>query len=172
MLYLCFWLPFSTVPDASLVPSYTAALSMFAFSAWLESFAEPYVILSLRFGLDGQYAFAQGFLVITQRVFVVILIITIPILPVHAFCFAQVCLRSRKLIDNDVKISNLNESEKHEVTMRKLQKKRRGSPNMRMKFKFHRANSSVLFDSILSICQLFFSTLSIHFNGKSFVTKA
>uniref|UniRef100_A0A8R1TXC8 Protein RFT1 homolog n=1 Tax=Onchocerca volvulus TaxID=6282 RepID=A0A8R1TXC8_ONCVO len=90
LLYLCFWLPFSTVPDTSLVPSYVAALSMFAFSAWLESFAEPYVILSLRFGMDAQYAFAQGFLVITQRVFVLVLIITIPMLPVYAFCCAQI----------------------------------------------------------------------------------
>ncbi|EJD76509.1 hypothetical protein LOAG_16579 [Loa loa] len=90
MLYLCFWLPFSSVPDASLVPSYAVALSMFGLSAWLESFAEPYVILSLRFGMDVQYAFAQGFLVITQRVFVLILIITVPMLPVYAFCCAQV----------------------------------------------------------------------------------
>ncbi|VDM20071.1 unnamed protein product [Wuchereria bancrofti] len=90
VLYLCFWLPFSTVPDASLVPSYAAALSVFAFSAWLESFAEPYVILSLRFGMDAQYAFAQGFLVISQRVFVLILTVMVPILPVYAFCFAQV----------------------------------------------------------------------------------
>ncbi|VDN94165.1 unnamed protein product [Brugia pahangi] len=91
VLYLCFWLPFSTPPDASLVPSYTTALSMFAFSAWLESFAEPYVILSLRFGMDAQYAFAQSFLVISQRVFALILITMVPILPVYAFCFAQVC---------------------------------------------------------------------------------
>lgn len=90
VLYLCFWLPFSTLPDASLVPSYTTALSMFAFSAWLESFAEPYVILSLRFGMDAQYAFAQSFLVISQRVFALILVIMVPILPVYAFCFAQV----------------------------------------------------------------------------------
>ncbi|KAL3984936.1 Rft family protein [Acanthocheilonema viteae] len=90
LLYLCFWLPFSTVPDASLVPSYAVALSVFAFSAWLESFAEPYVILSLRFGMDAQYAFAQGFLVIMQRVFVLILIIMVPMLPVHAFCCGQV----------------------------------------------------------------------------------
>ncbi|VDK83608.1 unnamed protein product [Litomosoides sigmodontis] len=90
VLYLCFWLPFSTVPDASLVPSYAAALFMFAFSAWLESFAEPYVILSLRFGMDAQYAFAQGFLVVMQRIFVLILIIMVPVLPVHAFCCAQV----------------------------------------------------------------------------------
>uniref|UniRef100_A0A158Q849 Protein RFT1 homolog n=1 Tax=Elaeophora elaphi TaxID=1147741 RepID=A0A158Q849_9BILA len=90
LLYLCFWLPFSTVPDASLVPSYAAALTMFAFSAWLESFAEPYIILSLRFGMDAQYAFAQGFLVIMQRIFVLILIIMVPMLPVYAFCCAQI----------------------------------------------------------------------------------
>ncbi|VDO29055.1 unnamed protein product [Onchocerca flexuosa] len=89
LLYLCFWLPFSTVPDTLLVPSYIAALSMFAFSAWLESFAEPYVILLLRFGMDAQYAFAQGFLVITQRIFVLVLVIMIPMLPVYAFCCAQ-----------------------------------------------------------------------------------
>ncbi|CAG9540760.1 unnamed protein product [Cercopithifilaria johnstoni] len=90
LLFLCFWLPFSAVPDASLVPSYAAALSIFAFSAWLESFAEPYVILSLRFGMDAQYAFAQAFLVIMQRVFILILVILVPMLPVHAFCCAQV----------------------------------------------------------------------------------
>ncbi|VDK89384.1 unnamed protein product, partial [Onchocerca ochengi] len=99
LLYLCFWLPFSTVPDTSLVPSYVAALSMFAFSAWLESFAEPYVILSLRFGMDAQYAFAQGFLVITQRVFVLVLIITMPMLPVYAFCCAQIILAVFDAVD-------------------------------------------------------------------------
>ncbi|MCP9257135.1 hypothetical protein DINM_000363 [Dirofilaria immitis] len=89
LLYLCVWLPFSIIPDTSLVPSYIAALSMFAFSAWLESFAEPYVILSLRFGMDAQYAFAQSFLVIAQRVFAFILIIGVPMSPVYAFCCAQ-----------------------------------------------------------------------------------
>ncbi|KAM3717467.1 Protein RFT1 [Dirofilaria immitis] len=90
LLYLCVWLPFSIIPDTSLVPSYIAALSMFAFSAWLESFAEPYVILSLRFGMDAQYAFAQSFLVIAQRVFAFILIIGVPMSPVYAFCCAQI----------------------------------------------------------------------------------
>uniref|UniRef100_A0A915Q328 Protein RFT1 homolog n=1 Tax=Setaria digitata TaxID=48799 RepID=A0A915Q328_9BILA len=89
LLYLCFWLPFSNVPNSSLVPSYATALSAFAVSAWLESFAEPYVILLLRLGMGAQHAFAHGFLVITQRIFVLILIIAVPMLPVYTFCCAQ-----------------------------------------------------------------------------------
>ncbi|VDN05301.1 unnamed protein product [Thelazia callipaeda] len=90
LLYFCFWLPFTTLPSTSLVPSYSFALSTFAISAWLESFAEPYVILSLRYGLDAQYAFIQAFLLIMQRVFVLVLVNTMSFVPVYAFCFAQV----------------------------------------------------------------------------------
>ncbi|VDK51220.1 unnamed protein product [Anisakis simplex] len=73
-LYLIVWMPFSTIPPVELVPSYGWALFCFGLSAWFESVAEPFVIVSLRFAMDSEYAVVQGLLVVMQRVVVILLI--------------------------------------------------------------------------------------------------
>ncbi|MFH4974419.1 hypothetical protein AB6A40_001128 [Gnathostoma spinigerum] len=90
LLYVAVWMPFSTTPPVHVVPSYSFALFTFALSSWIESVAEPFVIVLLRFKLDNEYALLQGLLVVMQRVSVLALIFGWKIQHIDAFCWAQV----------------------------------------------------------------------------------
>uniref|UniRef100_A0A9J2PVW5 Protein RFT1 homolog n=1 Tax=Ascaris lumbricoides TaxID=6252 RepID=A0A9J2PVW5_ASCLU len=95
-LYSLIWVPFSTVPPLELVHSYEWALFAFGFAAWLEAVAEPFVIVSLRLAMDAQYALAQGLLVVTQRIAVIVLLFFTPMPHITIFCCAQVIPSSRE----------------------------------------------------------------------------
>uniref|UniRef100_A0A915CK22 Protein RFT1 homolog n=1 Tax=Parascaris univalens TaxID=6257 RepID=A0A915CK22_PARUN len=88
-LYSLIWIPLSTVPPPELVDSYEWALFTFGFAAWLEAVAEPFVIISLRLAMDAQYAVAQGLLVVTQRITVVVFLFFTPMPHIAIFCYAQ-----------------------------------------------------------------------------------
>lgn len=90
ILYYCLWFPFSATPPTSLVPSYSFALFCFGFSSWLESLAEPFIIVSLRLAMNAEYAFLQSLLTVLQRLLVLIFITSGVLSHIDAFCFAQV----------------------------------------------------------------------------------
>lgn len=89
-LYFCVWAPFSIWPPPSQVPSYPWALFAFALSAWLESLAEPFVIVALRCGMNAEFALLQGILVISQRLCVAFLISVTSWSHISIFCYAQI----------------------------------------------------------------------------------
>ncbi|VDN55779.1 unnamed protein product [Dracunculus medinensis] len=89
ILYYCLWFPFSATPPTSLVPSYSFALFCFGFSSWLESLAEPFIIVSLRLAMNAEYAFLQSLLTVLQRLLVLIFITSGVLSHIDAFCFAQ-----------------------------------------------------------------------------------
>ncbi|VDM47859.1 unnamed protein product [Toxocara canis] len=89
LLYLAVWMPFSTNPPLELVPSYGWALFAFGFAAWLEALAEPFVIVSLKFTMDTQYAIVQGLLVVMQRVVVIALLLLTSMPHIVVFCYAH-----------------------------------------------------------------------------------
>ncbi|KHN71816.1 hypothetical protein Tcan_02056 [Toxocara canis] len=89
-------MPFSTNPPLELVPSYGWALFAFGFAAWLEALAEPFVIVSLKFTMDTQYAIVQGLLVVMQRVVVIALLLLTSMPHIVVFCYAHVSLLIKK----------------------------------------------------------------------------
>ncbi|KAK6750346.1 hypothetical protein RB195_002365 [Necator americanus] len=64
-------------------------LISFPLAAVIESLAEPFAVISLRFSLSGHFAVAQGLLVLLQRIFVLILITTTSMYHLEIFAYAQ-----------------------------------------------------------------------------------
>lgn len=77
-------------------------ISSFAFSAFIESLAEPFAIISLRFSLVGHFAVAQSLLVILPKMVVFVLIFSKawPYEQLEMFAFAQVVASFIYLIIN------------------------------------------------------------------------
>ncbi|XGW27744.1 hypothetical protein V3C99_007938 [Haemonchus contortus] len=80
-----FWQTFSSSHD---LPYYV--LLVFPISAIIESLAEPFAVISLRFSLSGHFTIAQSLLILLQRVFVLALIISTSINHLDIFAYAQV----------------------------------------------------------------------------------
>lgn len=75
----------------SVIGSPTKALFLFGFSAWLESFADPFVVICQRSSLNVEFAILQCIQIISQRIFVLILITATKFSHIWIFCYAQVC---------------------------------------------------------------------------------
>ncbi|KAL6739824.1 hypothetical protein Aduo_013232 [Ancylostoma duodenale] len=80
-----FWSLFSSNHDVPWL-----ILLAFPLSAVIESLAEPFAVISLRFSLTGHFAIAQSLLILLQRVFVLVLITTTPMYHLDIFAYAQV----------------------------------------------------------------------------------
>ncbi|VDL85213.1 unnamed protein product [Nippostrongylus brasiliensis] len=80
-----FWYMFSSSHN---VPF--PVLLAFPLSAIVESFAEPFAVISLRFSLTGHFAIAQSLLILLQRVFVLVLLFSTTISHLYIFAYAQV----------------------------------------------------------------------------------
>ncbi|WKY03720.1 hypothetical protein Q1695_005017 [Nippostrongylus brasiliensis] len=65
-------------------------LLAFPLSAVVESFAEPFAVISLRFSLTGHFAIAQSLLILLQRVFVLVLLFSTTLSHLYIFAYAQV----------------------------------------------------------------------------------
>ncbi|VDL67361.1 unnamed protein product, partial [Nippostrongylus brasiliensis] len=80
-----FWYMFSSSHN---VPF--PVLLAFPLSAVVESFAEPFAVISLRFSLTGHFAIAQSLLILLQRVFVLLLLFPTTLSHLYIFAYAQV----------------------------------------------------------------------------------
>ncbi|CAJ0602147.1 unnamed protein product [Cylicocyclus nassatus] len=79
-----FWSVFSSGHD---LPWFV--LISFPISAIIESLAEPFAVISLRFSLSGHFALAQSMLITLQRVFVLLLISATSMHHLYIFAYAQ-----------------------------------------------------------------------------------
>ncbi|KAK6025633.1 Rft protein, partial [Ostertagia ostertagi] len=80
-----FWRTFSSSHD---LPYHV--LLAFPLSAIIESLAEPFAVISLRFSLSGHFAFAQSLLILLQRVFVLFLVLSTSVSHLDIFAYAQI----------------------------------------------------------------------------------
>ncbi|KAK6045739.1 Rft protein [Cooperia oncophora] len=94
VLCTLFWRTFSSSHD---LPYHV--LLAFPLSAVIESLAEPFAVISLRFSLSGHFAIAQSLLISLQRVFVLVLILSTSMYHLDIFAYAQIYI-FRKVYDN------------------------------------------------------------------------
>uniref|UniRef100_A0A0N5ARR0 Protein RFT1 homolog n=1 Tax=Syphacia muris TaxID=451379 RepID=A0A0N5ARR0_9BILA len=72
------------------VTSPELALLAFGISAWIESLADPLVVICQRCSLNVQFAILQGIQIVAQRTFIVLFITATALPHITVFCYAQI----------------------------------------------------------------------------------